>query len=77
MFKVDRSKKFFNDVVDELKEKKQKLLDTTDKYIKRMQMFESNISGENPFISKIAILQTQRGQIDSIDFDEPQYSKIV
>ena len=75
-FKVDRNRKFFNDVVDELKEEKQKVLDRTDEYIKKMQMFESDISGENPFKSKIAKLQTQRGEIDSIDFGNPQYSKI-
>ena len=76
-FNVYRNRKFFNDVVDELKENKQRLLDMTDRYINKMQMFESYISDENPFISKIAKLQTQREEINSIDFDKPEYSKIV
>lgn len=75
-FKIDRNKNFFNVVVDELKGEKQELLDRTDNCIKRLEMFESNISDENPFISKITTLQDQRKQIASIDFGNPQYSKI-
>ena len=75
-FKIDRNKNFFNAVVDELKGEKQELLDRTDNCIKRLEMFESNISDENPFISKITTLQDQRKQIASIDFGNPQYSKI-
>ena len=74
--KVNRNRNFFNDVVDELKGEKQELLDRTDNCIKRLEMFESNISDENPFISKITTLQDQRKQIASIDFGNPQYSKI-